>query len=320
VDLAIFRQAVETAPFGVIIADATDATYPVLYVNPAFARMTGYRADEMLGKSCRFLMGEDRAAPERAKLRKALADSLPCTVVLKDFRKDGSLFWSELSVSPVRERSGRATHFIGVQRDITPRVRLENDLEEHRKQLEQANRALARVATHDPFIDVVHRRHFLETLAREWKRAAREGVPVSLLMIDVGGLRELNDLYGHETGDEGLKRVAQALEGVLKRPADLLGRYDGEEIAALLPATDRAGALGLAEEMRAAVAGVAVESAGGDAGRLSVTIGVATEFPAPEIAMEELIGRSESALREAKEAGRDRVVLWAGPDGDEAGG
>lgn len=308
--LALFRQAVEAGSDGVIITDATRSDQPVLYVNPAFERMTGYSSDEVVGKNCRFLQGDDRSQPERAKLRRAMSDGLPCSVVLRNYRKDGTLFWNELSLSPVRDRSGKTTHFIGIQKDVSARMRLEKALQDQKEQLEQATRSLSRTSTHDALTDVAQRRHFLDTLGREWKRASREGAPVSLLLIDVDSLGRINELFGHEAGDDSLKRVARALENVLKRPADLLGRYEGETFAALLPATDRKGAEQVALEMRATVSGLAIDHPG-PAGRLTITLGVATAFPGPETGMEDLISHAEQALRAAKELGPDRVHVLA---------
>ncbi len=307
-ELALFRQAIEATTDGVVITDAMREDGPIVYVNAAFERMTGYKAEEVLGRNCRFLQGDDRSQPERSKLKRALADGLPCTVVLRNYRKDGSLFWNELSLSPVRGLSGRATHFIGIQKDVTERVRLEKAFHEHREQLEQARRALSHMATRDPLTDVANRRFLLETLAREWKRASREGVPVSLLMVDIDLFRNYNDLYGHRAGDDCVRRVADALENVLRRPADLLGRYGGDEFLALLPATDRSGALQLAEAMRMRIRDLAVpHSDSPEDDRLTVSVGVATAFPAPELEMEELVVRVERALGRAKESGRDRV-------------
>lgn len=122
VDLAV-RSSVN----GVIITDATDPENPIVYVNPAFERTTGFSAEEVLGNNCRFLQGEDRDQPALDELRAALREGRECRVVLRNYRKDGTLFWNELSVSPVCDEEGRLTNFVGVQNDVTGRKKDEEE-------------------------------------------------------------------------------------------------------------------------------------------------------------------------------------------------
>ncbi len=117
--LALYRAGMDASQNGILIADAVDLEQPIRYVNTAFERITGYRAEEALGRNCRFLQGSDTAQPELDVVRDALRKGKPCSVELKNYRKDGTLFWNSLSIAPVRNDSGAITHFIGVQNDIT---------------------------------------------------------------------------------------------------------------------------------------------------------------------------------------------------------
>jgi PAS domain S-box-containing protein len=117
--LHLFEQAVATAESGIVIADAQQADLPVIYVNPAFERLTGYTADEVIGRNCRFLQGDDRDQPAREVIRAALAEGRPATVLLRNYRRDGTLFWNELHLAPVRDTRGQVTHVVGVQIDVT---------------------------------------------------------------------------------------------------------------------------------------------------------------------------------------------------------
>jgi PAS domain S-box-containing protein len=103
-----------------------------VYVNPAFEETTGYAAEEAVGRNCRFLQGEDRDQPAVEELRRAVREGRHCTV-LRNYRKDGSLFWNELSIYPMRDEKGRVTNFVGVQNDITERIRAEESLSEMRR-------------------------------------------------------------------------------------------------------------------------------------------------------------------------------------------
>ena len=122
-EVRILQRALEAeGAVPVCVADAQRADHPLIYVNPAFERLSGYRRHELLGRNCRILQGEDRAQPELARLRDALAAGRACTVTLRNVRRDGSRFMNELYVAPVRDAAGRLTHFIGVQTDVTQRI------------------------------------------------------------------------------------------------------------------------------------------------------------------------------------------------------
>ncbi|HET7270803.1 MAG TPA: PAS domain S-box protein, partial [Rubrobacter sp.] len=115
-DFRVRDRAVAASSNGIVITDPNLADNPIVYVNPAFERITGYTAREVLGRNCRFLQGEyDRDQPALAELREALKEGRYSRVVLRNRRKDGTPFWNELSVSPVRDEAGRLTHFVGVQ-------------------------------------------------------------------------------------------------------------------------------------------------------------------------------------------------------------
>jgi len=308
---AYFRQVVEACSDGVLITGPAREDRPVLYANAAFERMTGYRAADILGKSSRILHGEDRDQPDLARLRRAVADELPCSALLRNYRKDGSLFWNELSLVPFRAASGAATHFIEIQKDVTRRVRLEKTVLEHERTLERLQETASRSATKDATTNVANRRAFLDLLSREWKRAARESTSVAVLLIDLDGFKRFNTRHGGDAGDEALARVAAALEAALKRPADVLARFGGDEFAALLPATDAAGAEQVAVAMLEAIRTLGNGQAASDAVAtlLTVSIGGSTCVPQGACPAHELVAAAETGLARAKEAGRDCVRL-----------
>lgn len=123
--LRLNMRALEASAFPILISDALAPDTPLIYVNPAFERTTGYSAAEVLGKNCRFLHGEERAQAGLVELRAALRAGRDCTVTLRNFRKDGTLFWNELTISPVRDAHGAVTHFVGFENDITARKNAE---------------------------------------------------------------------------------------------------------------------------------------------------------------------------------------------------
>jgi PAS domain S-box-containing protein len=131
--LRLLDRAVTASTNSIVITDPNQPDDPLVYVNPAFERTTGYPAEEALGHNCRFLQGEDHDQPALEELRAAIYEERHCTVVLRNYRKDGTLFWNELSVYPVRDEKGHMTNFVGVQNDVTERIRAEEVFSEIRR-------------------------------------------------------------------------------------------------------------------------------------------------------------------------------------------
>jgi PAS domain S-box-containing protein len=109
---------------------------PLIFINRAFEKITGYVAQDILGRNCRFIQGKDRKQPGIRIIKEAIKNRKSCHVLLRNFRKNGDLFWNELYLSPVFGGDGRLTHYIGVQTDVTDRVRAEQKLKEYKTELE----------------------------------------------------------------------------------------------------------------------------------------------------------------------------------------
>ncbi len=121
--LRLLEKAVEASSNGISIVDMRAKDQPLIYVNPAFLRMTGYTPKEALGRNCRFLQADDRDQKEIATIKKALEQGRECTVELRNYTKQGKLFWNELHLAPVKDEAGNVTHFVGVQTDISHKKR-----------------------------------------------------------------------------------------------------------------------------------------------------------------------------------------------------
>lgn len=130
------RQIIDASPIATILVDALQPDLPIVYVNAAFERMTGYTAQESLGRNCRFLHGNDVDQAELEIVRQALREQQSCQVLLRNYRRDGSLLWNEIRITPLHDHSGRVTHFIGVQNDVTQQVQTEQALQEKNAELE----------------------------------------------------------------------------------------------------------------------------------------------------------------------------------------
>lgn len=176
--------------------------------------------------------------------------------------------------------------------------------------LKQQGDLLERLVLVDALTGIANRRAFEQAREREWARCRRAGMPLSLLMMDVDHFKSYNDHYGHSAGDACLARVAQALGGCARRPADFVGRYGGEEFVALLPELDAAGAEEQGRRFLAAVTALELPHAHSSAGPLvSLSIGVATSVPAEGQSPAALQERADRLLYDAKQAGRNRVMV-----------
>ncbi len=132
-ELHLNRRIFSSVTSGISVANASGPDMPLVYVNPAFEIMTGYSLEEVQGKNCRFLQGAERDQPGLTVLREALEQNRETVAILRNYRKDGSAFWNELSLSPIRNREGEVTHFVGIQTDVTARVEFEAALRESEK-------------------------------------------------------------------------------------------------------------------------------------------------------------------------------------------
>ena len=172
----------------------------------------------------------------------------------------------------------------------------------------EAQLALELLASKDGLTGIANRRAFDDVLQTEWRRAIRDAKPISLLMVDVDHFKNYNDCFGHQAGDECLKRIAEIMAKSLLRPGDFVARYGGEEFSVILPDVDRAGAMLLAERIRMAVEQLHMPNGNPNGAPVTVSVGAATAIGLEKITATEVLGTADAALYKAKHEGRNRVV------------
>lgn len=292
---ALLAAAVEVSSVGITIADATALDMPLIYVNDAFETSTGYHAPEVLGRNCRFLQGPDTDPAVVTELREAIREGRDHIAVLQNYRKDGSLWWNELRLSPVHNSRGQVTHYFGFQNDVTARV--------------EAEQQVAHLAYHDQLTDLPNRLHLLRTLQQETTRAQRDGTRLAVLFVDLDGFKAINDRYGHAVGDLTLTAAAACLRTAL-REGDVLARYSGDEFVAVLADVPPGTSQRVAQRTADAVLGSLTTplEVAGEHVQLGASVGVAL-FPDHGHTPDQLLQAADRAMYTAKQTGRGRALL-----------
>jgi diguanylate cyclase (GGDEF)-like protein len=176
------------------------------------------------------------------------------------------------------------------------------------KNLVEANKKLKDLLSMDTLTGIFNRRGFEQFLRLEWRRSEREGIPLSIILIDIDFFKEYNDKHGHLPGDACLKKVSNCLLAAIKRPMDLLARYGGEEFIVILPNTEAGGALNMAEAMRQSVEALnIIHGKSIVSPYITISLGVSTIIPARKSSQKEFINSADQALYRAKQGGRNKV-------------
>ena len=284
-----------------------DASMVRRYVSPSCRNVFGQSPDELLGHDFRNTMHPDDRARATHALEEARRQEGRTSLVYRILHKNGRMAYVESQFSFMPGDGG----FTVLVRDITARKAVERDLA-------QAHDDLERLAATDGLTGLANRRCFDGAMLGEWRRAAREERPLTLLLLDVDHFKQFNDRYGHQKGDACLQAVARSIAGCARRSGDLAARYGGEEFVVLLPDTEVFNAAALAERVRQAVQDAAIPHAGNPShhGLVTVSVGCHTVIPGPcpsghdvEDDITDFITACDQALYAAKKGGRNRVAV-----------
>lgn len=143
INAKLLQLVVDASNDGIVVAEQEGEDNILIYANKAFEALTGYHVDDILYQDCRFLQGEDRQQPELALIREALKDNKSCRQILRNYRKDGSVFWNELSITPVFNDAEQLTYYIGIQKDVTAHVHARERIVELEAELAATRQELA---------------------------------------------------------------------------------------------------------------------------------------------------------------------------------
>lgn len=289
----LLERAIESSINSILIIDARTTGRPLVYANQAFYKNTGYSANEILGQSLHFLQGaqSDQAAVQ--EIINALEHELELNTTVLNYRKDGSTFWSEVHISPVRDEHHLVTHFIGVLLDITDKKSVEDQLNYRQ--------------THDSLTGCLNRDFFEERVEHDLLLAQRQQQMLVLYYIDIDKFKAVNDALGLAGGDELLRQIASRINDLLD-PGDTLARLAADEFALLVPEVKGAEE---AQRILLRIQGVFKQAftIGQHAISISASIGIAAYDPQRQFAAapaaSTLIQHGNMAMYQAKSDGRN---------------
>jgi len=322
----ILTFAVKTGPSAVVV---TDAGGVIRFVNRKFCKLSGYTAAQAVGQKASLLKSGLMPAAVFRRLWARLRSGKDWTGEFHNRRKDGSLYWEQASITPIRDDGGHIRYYLKIAEDITARKHLEEELRASRdryrdacKRLTAATRALKisrdalrRLSQEDALTGLLNRRGLETELARVRSLAERHGCGVGVLIIDIDRFKLLNDHYGHAAGDRILQSLAALLRARL-RAADLVCRYGGDELVVVLPAATEASTRRAAERILSAVRKHDFSDSRTPLA-VTVSIGAACGFPAAGLSLESIIKRADRALYRVKRGGRNGRA-FAAPCDDRA--
>ncbi|HEY0845152.1 MAG TPA: EAL domain-containing protein [Noviherbaspirillum sp.] len=213
------QRAIDASANAVIITSAAPPRYPIEYVNPAFERITGYAAADVVGKSCSLLWGRDADQPEIEEIRAAVRDCREAHVIMRNYTRDGRMFWSDAYIAPVRDEADEVNHYVVAMYDITENKRYEAELEF------QANR--------DTLTGLANRSLLQDRLQQTCAYAERYGNSAWVLFLNLDRFKFVNDTLGRTAGDALLTVVADRLRDAV-RDTDTVARLNGDEFVLVL--------------------------------------------------------------------------------------
>jgi len=270
-------------------ADPLDPPGPrIVFVNPAFQRITGYPPQEVIGRSPRFLQGPKSSRRELRRIREHLDQRRPVQGEVVNYTKSGRPFWMGLRIAPVSGIQGRVTHYVAIARDVT---------EEHR-----SRRRVEYEATHDALTGLANRSLLHALLGEALARQQRHGGILALLFIDLDRFKPVNDNFGHEAGDALLREVAARLRQTV-RQSDTVARLGGDEFAILL---DRLEALSQAEMVARKILQLLTRPfrLGEHTVSISASVGIGG-CPRDGDTVEALLRHADQAMYRVKQGGRN---------------
>jgi diguanylate cyclase (GGDEF)-like protein/PAS domain S-box-containing protein len=298
-DDQLLRSVLASDPEGILVCDTTRDDKPVVYVNRAMERLTGYAADEILGRSPSFLVQHtDAESATGDALQRAFACGDECQLRLESVRRDGTPWACELKCAPIKDAADNVQGVVSYWREIAS-VPIPNA---------ESDSAFAN-AMLDPLTGLLRRTYFEERLNREWEVAQYDARTLTLYLFEIDDLPEYESRQGRLEGEQVIRRIARTTRSCFRRAQDVCGRLDYQQIAVQAARAELGSALEYAEVIQGRVRELRIPHAQSNtAGIVTVSIGIATVAPQRTDAPSKLLDAARTCLRQARESGGNRVV------------
>jgi diguanylate cyclase (GGDEF)-like protein/PAS domain S-box-containing protein len=294
------RGVLDAAPEGIVVCESRQSDQIPVYVNSAFERLCGYSRDELLGQDLRRLQSWDREQEGRTQLREAIARGESARVLMRNYRKDGSAYWNEVLIQPMRNAEGALTHYVGFHREGGDRER-------------PGSRRVSGLASwlrEDRLSGLCSRAYFEELLHHDWQVGLRESRQLTLLVFDICDLGPYNDTFGRAAGDACIRRIAGVIGASFKRGADVVARWEGGCIVALVRSGDLSLIPAFASSVAQKVLNQHIHHPRSTRQKfVTVSVAAASLNPLPDKSCDTLIQAAMKALRRAKEDREGRVAI-----------
>ena len=306
-----WRDIVDQSPEGIVVCDATTADCPVVYANAAFVQLSGYALSALLGRNLRMLQGSDQDQEGRQRIREALAKGEPCRVMMRNYRPDGTQYWNEILIQPVRDAAGTLVQWIGYHRDTRERLRAPEKM---------ALAGLPAWMREDRLTGLHSRAYFEELLQRDWYVAQRDGHEIGLTLLDIDDLGTYNDIFDRASGDACIRRVARVITGSYRRSGDLVGRWGGGTFAVLTQGNTSVTSHDYARVVLQRVRELLIHHPRATASGRYVTLsaGACTLVPPRDLALPTFVAACTTAMQRAKGQGKNTSCATDASDFEHA--
>ncbi len=303
-DPRLLEVLVEQAPDGVVICDRDGKA---IYANEAMERLTGFARAQICGRNLRFLQADDHEQEGLAKIRDAVREGTGCRTVLRNYRQDGTMFWNDVTIVPLRDTKGFVAHFASFHRDVTEAQRVESRGETRDPAMN--TQTMLAYLRDDKLTGLLRRTYFEELVRRDWALAQRESRRLSFIIFDLDCFAQYRDVFGRPGAEQAFRRIARVIGGCFRRASDLCGRFDEDQIAALTTGMDLEQASKLADAVLGRVRDLAVHHPRSIVSRyVTTSAGVISLVPSHDVTIERVYEAALKTLKDAKELGRNRVV------------
>lgn len=228
----LFMRALEAAGEGIVVVDGEQPEHPVAWVNAAFERISGFTQADLAGSNLRVLQGGDREQSALAELRAAVSAGLGCSVLLRNYRPDGAMYWNQLRVEPYRDESGHLW-WLGFSRDVSAQQEMEIMLGRREDDVDIVRKRLPEAESVDRVTGLQNERSFELSLELTWFSCARDRRPLALFLFAPDYFDAYVETFGRIAGESCLKMVARSVAAAFRRNSDVAARIGDAEFASL---------------------------------------------------------------------------------------